>query len=159
MSRSVLMAARSISPAVNRSARPGSCSCTRPPRSASPTRSKSMAIRIASPSRQPARAYTANLTGPSVSVIDLAAKKVIARVAVPVQPTGLAVSRDGTTVWVASQTGGALTAIDASTNQVRGSVPIALARDVVVTPDGRAVYVSSERAVVVVDAAQVSGSG
>jgi YVTN family beta-propeller protein len=105
------------------------------------------------------RAYTANLTGPSVSVVDLAAKSVIATVAVPVQPTGVTVSRDGNTVWVASQTGGALTAIDASTNQVRGSVPIALARDVVVTPDGRAVYVSSERAVVVVDAAHVSGGG
>ena len=103
------------------------------------------------------RAYTANLSGPSVSVIDLAAHSVAATVPVPVQPTGLAVSPDGRTVWVASQTGGALTAIDAATNQVRGSVPIALARDVVTTPDGRQVYVSSERAVVVVAAAAVGG--
>ena len=106
-----------------------------------------------------ARAYTANLSGPSVSVIDLAAKRVVATVRVPVQPTGLAVSADSRTVWVASQTGGALTAIDAATNQVRGSVPIALARDVAVTPDGRRVYVSSDRAVVVVDAAAVGGGG
>jgi YVTN family beta-propeller protein len=106
-----------------------------------------------------AHAYTANLSGPSVSVIDLAATRVVATVAVPVQPTGLALSPDGSTVWVASQTGGALTAIAAATNQVRGSIPIALARDVAVTPDGRQVYVSSERAVVVVDAAQVGGSG
>jgi YVTN family beta-propeller protein len=103
------------------------------------------------------RAYTANLSGPSVSVIDLATNGVVATVRVPVQPTGLAVSPDSATVWVASQTGGALTAIAAASNQVRGSVPIALARDVVVTPDGRQVYVSSERAVVVIDAAAVGG--
>jgi len=105
-----------------------------------------------------ARAYTADLSGPTVSVIDLAARNVVATVPVPVQPTGLAVSADERTVWVASQTGGALTAIDAATNQVRGSVPITLARDVVTTPDSREVYVSSDRAVVVVAAAAVRGS-
>jgi YVTN family beta-propeller protein len=103
-----------------------------------------------------ARAYTANLSGPSVSVIDLAANTVVATVPVPVQPTGVAVSPDSRTVWVASQTGGMLTAIDAASNQVRASVPIALARDVVVTPDGRQVYVSSERAVVAIDPSALS---
>jgi YVTN family beta-propeller protein len=106
-----------------------------------------------------ARAYTANLSGPSVSVIDLAANTVAATVTVPVQPTGLAVSPDSGTVWVASQTGGALTAIDAATNQVRASVAIGLARDVVATPDGRQVYVSSERAVVVIDPSALAGGG
>ena len=76
--------------------------------------------------------------------------------AVPVQPTGVAVSPDSRTVWVASQTGGMLTAIDAASSQVRASVPIALARDVVVTPDGRQVYVSSERAVVAIDPSALS---
>ena len=104
-----------------------------------------------------ARAYTTNLSGATLSVIDLATRSAVATVPVPVQPTGLALSADGRTIWVASQTGGALTAIDAASNKVRGSVPIALARDVVVTPDGRQVYVSSERAVVVVDAAAVRG--
>lgn len=104
------------------------------------------------------RAYTSNLSGPSVSVLDLASRQVVATVSVPVQPTGLAVSADSSTVWVASQTGGALTAIDAATNQQRGSAAIASARDVVVTPDGRQVYVSSERAVVVLDAAAVRGA-
>jgi YVTN family beta-propeller protein len=106
-----------------------------------------------------AHAYTANLSGPSVSVIDLATNTVVATVAVPVQPTGVAVSPDSRTVWVASQTGGTLTAIDAASNQVRASVPIALARDVVVTPDGRQVYVSSERAVVAIDPSALPAGG
>ena len=76
----------------------------------------------------------------------------------PVQPTGLTVSADSRTVWVASLTSGALTAIDATTNQVRGSVPIVLARDVAVTPDGRRVYVSSDDDVAVVDATAVGGA-
>jgi len=102
-----------------------------------------------------ARAYTADLSGATVSVIDLAANAVTTKVSVHVQPTGLAVSPDSRTIFVSSQTGGTLTVIDATTNQVRSSVPIALARDVVVTPNGQRVYVSSERDVVVLDATKL----
>ncbi|MCK6556886.1 hypothetical protein L6Q96_20255 [Candidatus Binatia bacterium] len=99
------------------------------------------------------RAYTANLSGPSVSAIDVAAGRTTASIPVPVQPTGLAVSADGATVWVASQTAGALTAIDAAGARVRGSVAIRGARDVVATPDGRRVFVSGGESVYVVNAA------
>ena len=102
-----------------------------------------------------AHAYTANLAGATVSVVDVAANATTATVNVPVQPTGLAVSPDNRTVWVASQTGGALTAIDATTNQVRASLPIEQARDVVATPDGRRVYVSSANSVAVIDPAAI----
>lgn len=102
------------------------------------------------------RAYTANLSGPSVSVIDTATQRVIATVDVAVQPTGLAVSPDSRTVWVASQTGGALTAIDAPSHAVRASLPLPASRDVAVSPDGQRVYVSGERAVTVLDAAAVA---
>jgi YVTN family beta-propeller protein len=102
-----------------------------------------------------AHAYTANLAGATVSVVDVAANATTATVNVPVQPTGLAVSPDNRTVWVASQTGGALTAIDATTNQVRASLPIEQARDVVAAPDGRRVYVSSASSVAVIDPAAV----
>jgi YVTN family beta-propeller protein len=105
-----------------------------------------------------AHAYTANLSGATVSVIDVSANTTSATVSVPVQPTGLAVSPDNRTVWVASQTGGALTAIDAPTNQVRASLPIEQARDVVATPDGRRVYVSSGNSVAVIDTATVSSA-
>lgn len=99
------------------------------------------------------RAYSANLSGPSVSVIDVTTGRAIASIPVPVQPTGLAVSADGTTVWVASQMGGALTAIDAAGLRVRGSVAIRGARDVVATPDGRRVFVSGGESVYAVNAA------
>jgi YVTN family beta-propeller protein len=99
-----------------------------------------------------ARVYTANLSGPSVSVIDTASRRVVATVPVPVQPTGLAVSPDSATVWVASQTGGTLSALDAATNRVRAGLPIPGARDVACTRDGRRVYVSAEERVIALDA-------
>jgi YVTN family beta-propeller protein len=103
------------------------------------------------------RAYTANLTGPSVSVVDLGALSVLATIPVPYQPTGLAAARDGSAVYVASQTAGALTIIDPTSLSVRASTSIPLAREVVLTPDGRRAYVSSGQSVVVLDTAALGG--
>lgn len=100
-----------------------------------------------------ARAYAANLTGPSLSVVDLANLTVTATVPVPVQPTGLAVARDGSAIYVASQTGGALTVIDPASLSVRASAAIPQAREVVVSPDGRRAYVSSNTTVLAIDTA------
>lgn len=97
-----------------------------------------------------ARAYTANLSGPSVSVVDLTARRLLTNVAVPTQPTGLALTRDGSTLYVASQTSGALTVIDTSTLTSRAA-SIAQAREVVVTPDAARAYVSSSTQVLVLD--------
>ena len=52
------------------------------------------------------RAYTTNLAAPSVSIVDLAPGTVVATVPVPVEPTGLAVSPDGGTVYAAVTTAG-----------------------------------------------------
>ena len=100
------------------------------------------------------RAYTTNLEGPSVSIIDVSGPAVVATIGVGPEPTGLAVSRDGSTVWVTSLVAGQLTAIDAGTGAVRATRPIGdAARDVVVRPDGRRAYVSTSTGVAVIDTA------
>jgi len=98
------------------------------------------------------RAYVANLTGPSVSFVDLASRTVTQTVRVPVQPTGLAVAPDGATLYVASQTQGLLSVIDVASATVRAQLAVPQARDVVATPDGRRVYVSSGNRVLALDA-------
>lgn len=102
-----------------------------------------------------ANAYVANLTGPSVSYVDLGARAVTATVAVPPQPTGMGISPDGATLYVASQTAGTLSVLDVASASVRMQLPVYQARDVAVSPDGRHVYVSSGDKVLVVDAAQL----
>jgi YVTN family beta-propeller protein len=97
-------------------------------------------------------AYVANLTGPSLSFVDLATRTVTNTVRVPVQPTGLAISPDGATLYVASQTQGALSVVDVASASLRGQLSVPQARDVVATPDGRRVYVSSGNRVLAVDA-------
>ncbi len=99
-----------------------------------------------------ARAYVANLTGPSVSFVDLGARRVTATVALPPQPTGLGVSPDGSTLYVSSQTSGILSIVDVAGASVRAQLPVDQARDIAVSPDGSRVYVSSGETVLVVDA-------
>lgn len=102
-----------------------------------------------------ANAYVANLTGPSVSYVDLGTRAATATVAVPPQPTGMGISPDGATLYVASQTAGTLSVLDVATPSVRAQLPVFQARDVAVHPDGRRVYVSSGDEVLVIDAAQL----
>lgn len=104
-----------------------------------------------------ARAYTANVGDSTLSVVDLTTGALIAKVPVGAQPTSIAVTRDGRLVYVASQAGGSLTVVDTATSSVRASVPIRLPREVVVTPDGSRVYVSSRESVLVLDARTLIG--
>jgi YVTN family beta-propeller protein len=67
----------------------------------------------------------------------------------------MAISPDGGTLYVASQTAGALSVLDVSPPAVRAQLPVFQARDVAISPDGRHVYVSSGEEVVVLDAAQL----
>ena len=95
------------------------------------------------------------MSGPSISFIDLATQTVTATVAVPPQPTGMRISPDGATLYVASQTAGVLSVVDVAGATVRAQLPVYQARDVAVSPDGRRVYVSSNDAVLVLDATQL----
>ena len=106
------------------------------------------------------RAYTTNVGGPSLSVVDLASGVVEATVPVGIEPTGLAVSPDGSRIYVANQTSGTLTVVGAADNAVLGTVRVPGApREIVVTPDGRQAYVSTAapNAVVVLDTARLVG--
>ena len=105
-----------------------------------------------------ATAYVANLTGPSVSFVDLAGRAVMRTVRVPVQPTGLAIAPDGATLYVASQTEGVLTVLDTASGGGRGQLRATQARDVAVTPDGRHVYLSAGEQVLVIDPAALAAA-
>src|SRR5262245_30931419 len=87
-------------------------------------------------------AYVANGGFGTVSVIDVEPNAVIATISLPAgsSPGQLAVSPDGTRVYVA--TGIALAVIDTATNGVLvPAIPVGLGtRSVAISPDGRFVY-------------------
>jgi YVTN family beta-propeller protein len=84
----------------------------------------------------------------SVFVIDTATNSLGSNpIAVPCEPTGIAIGPDGSRAYVASRFADSLSVVDTASNTVsgiialpRGSFPRALA----VTPDGRLVYVTEE---------------
>jgi YVTN family beta-propeller protein len=103
----------------------------------------------------PARAqnaYIANVDSDTVSVIDTATSKVTATITVGSGPFGVAVTRDGSKVYVASCSSlcrinnGTLSVIDTASNTLIGS-PITVGitpTGVAVSPDGSTVYVTNQ---------------
>jgi YVTN family beta-propeller protein len=99
-------------------------------------------------------AYTTNLGGPSLSVVDLSGSTPTATLPVGTEPTGLAVSPDGTRVYVAAKQSRTLSVLDGNGAAVLATAALpGLPRDVVLSPDGRRAYVSTSApdAVVVLD--------
>jgi YVTN family beta-propeller protein len=92
------------------------------------------------------RAYVSN-TGYALSVIDTATYDVVGNISTgDTYPAAIAISPDGTRVYVAGSLGsvGAVTVIDAATNQVTATVDLAsYALDVAVSPDGKHLYVAN----------------
>ena len=89
-------------------------------------------------------------TSDFVVVIDAASRKPTGRITIPNLAEGLAVSPDGATLFVCAHRKGEIYAFDAPTHALRATVPIEGApgtanqlRRVRVSPDGRAVVVSS----------------
>jgi YVTN family beta-propeller protein len=92
-------------------------------------------------------AYVANLRASTVSVIDVPARRVVARVPVGAEPDGVAVSPDGSRIYVANFAGNSVSVIDAATRSVIATIPVDTGPvGVAVTPDGAQVYVANKLA-------------
>ena len=89
-------------------------------------------------------AFTANIGSGTVSVIDLAAGRKLADIAVGGRPEGIALTPDGRTLWVGDLEGARVQAFDAATHErlgevATGDVPIR----VIASPDGRWIVTSN----------------
>jgi YVTN family beta-propeller protein len=91
-------------------------------------------------------AYIGNFGDGTVSVIDTTTNTVVATIPVGANPTGVAVTADGSRAYIASvhfgSTYGPLSVIDTTTNMVVSSYTMGPGQGVGVTPDGRKVYVA-----------------
>ena len=91
-------------------------------------------------------AYITNMDSNNVSVIDTATNNVTATVDVGISPYGVAVSPDGSKVYVTNSVwgNGTVSVIDTATNTVTATVLVGDSpHGVAVTPDGKKVYVAN----------------
>jgi YVTN family beta-propeller protein len=91
------------------------------------------------------RGYVANAGSNNVSVIDLAARKVIATIAVGVAPGMAVVSPDGKTVAAPLREEGALAVIDVPTLQVRSKINLSNCKqpgEITILPDSSKAFVA-----------------
>jgi YVTN family beta-propeller protein len=94
-------------------------------------------------------AYVTNNLGASVSVVGIADGTILATVPVGPNPTELALSPDGTKLYVANSNAlanppsGTVSVISTATNKVTATIPVGLSPDgVAVTPDGSQIYLA-----------------
>ncbi len=106
--------------------------------------SSPMSVGVAqSASSEATYAYITNGGSNTVSVIDTATNTVIATVNVGDRPQGVAVSPDGTVVYVTNY-GGTVSVIDTATNTVTSTVSVGTnPNGIAVTADGEKVYVTN----------------
>jgi YVTN family beta-propeller protein len=93
-----------------------------------------------------AQIYVPNHTSNTVSVINPATFKVIRTIRVPAGPEHVVPSYDLKTLWVNSDTGNALTPIDAKTGHFGTPIPVNDPYNLYFTPDGRFAIVMAESA-------------
>jgi YVTN family beta-propeller protein len=87
-------------------------------------------------------------------VIATASNTVVATVTVGANPSGVAVTPDGTKVYVANRGSGTVSAIATATNAVVATIPVGgNPYGIAVTPDGTNVYVTTGNTVSVIDTA------
>jgi YVTN family beta-propeller protein len=103
-----------------------------------------LACLLAPASTRAQKAYVTNFS--AVSVIDTATNTVSTTIPVGGQPFGVAVTPDGSKVYVGNNAffGGIVQVINPATNGVSANIPVGgLLQGVAVTPDGRKVYVAT----------------
>jgi YVTN family beta-propeller protein len=90
-----------------------------------------------------AKAYVANFKDNSVSVIDTGAGKVVATVPVSAGPHGMAITKDGRTVYVSGDATSSVDVIDTATDKVVKTIDVGKAPNgVALTPDNRLLLVA-----------------
>jgi YVTN family beta-propeller protein len=102
-------------------------------------------------------AYVTNAEDNTLSVVDVAQRKVVGEIGSGTSPHGLRMSPDGREIYVANTGDDSVSVIDVAGLREVARIPVGKAPGQVgFTPDGRRVYVSSttENIVVVVDTAQ-----
>lgn len=91
------------------------------------------------------RAYVANSSSDTVSVIDTTSNTVTATIAVGDAPIALAVTPDGTRVYVANQRSHNVSVINTADNTVITTVAVGFfPSGVAITPNGASVYVTNQ---------------
>ncbi len=92
-------------------------------------------------------AYVSNISGNNISVVNTANNTVTAMIRVDASPSGLAVSPDGSTVYVACFGANTVNAISTASNSVIASIPVGPSPiQVGITPSGNQVYVVAQAA-------------
>lgn len=90
--------------------------------------------------------YVIEIDTHQVAVVDVAANKVVRTIACPAEPGGLALSPDGTRLYVTCAVpAGTVAVIDAAAGTVAATIPVGhTPRGVVVTPNGKRLYVCNQ---------------
>jgi YVTN family beta-propeller protein len=89
------------------------------------------------------KAYVGNFADDTVSVIDTADGKVVATIPVVQGPHGMAITRDGRTVYVAGDGSSSLSVIDTATDKVVKTVEVGKSPNgLALTPDGKLLLVT-----------------
>ncbi len=125
-------------------------------------RSRPKALELSADERTLFVALAGNLIDPGdeVLALDAATGQVRARVKVGSSPQGMALSPDGSRLFVACQLSNYISVIDTATLQAVGQIPASFyAQDIAIAPDGQTLYVSNRwlEAVEVVRLSGVSG--
>ncbi|GGC00921.1 hypothetical protein GCM10011494_19370 [Novosphingobium endophyticum] len=90
------------------------------------------------------RAYTANVGAGTISVVDLVRGKKLSDIAVGGMPEGLAITRDGTQLWVGDNSAPRLRVVDVATGMVVDTLPTdPVPIRVAISPDGKTAITSN----------------